>query len=348
MTAATATSPRRCGSSKARSRRQSSFGASSSERRSALPRTPEVASPNCSARLEQRRSLQLQPLDPRRGDSPARVGPAEHRLDQAADREDREQGDDVCERLVEGRLVGQPGLDQVRPEAVQDRMRDLVGDDVVRETRVDRLVGELQVAEEDAAVVPRVVGVRLRERVRDEVELVARERPGEPTPERLLERGQRPGGDRVDVLRVEVEVGDEPGVVGAYEAVEVAPRVLLGRGRRVAQVDGWPQHAARGVVVDDVEALAAGAGLEQVGRDVDLGDDDPPGLVSDRRILRHDGHPPRAAGGVGRPRVDETCALGHAASPSAFCRGRAAPPTIEGSSSRVNQARPTLDGAIRS
>ena len=82
--------------------------------------------------------------------------------------------------------------------------------------------GSSRVAEEDAAVVAGVVRVRLGERVRDEEELVA-PKARKPAAERLLERRQRPRGDRVDVLGVELEIGDQHAVARAREAVEIAP-----------------------------------------------------------------------------------------------------------------------------
>ena len=185
----------------------------------------------------QRGPLQLRPRHAFRRDAAAHVRLAEDRLDERPDREDGQQRDDVGEGLVERRLVGQPRLDQVRPQPVEDGVCHLVRDDVVREARLDRAPGQLEVAEEDAAVVAGVVRVRLGERVRDEEELVAAEGPRKPAAERLLERRQRPRGDRVDVLGVELEIGDQHAVARAREAVEIAPGPLGARRGRVAQVD---------------------------------------------------------------------------------------------------------------
>ena len=49
------------------------------------------------------------------------------------EREDREQGDDVGERFVEGGLIREPGFGETRPEAVQHGVGRFVRDHVVGE-----------------------------------------------------------------------------------------------------------------------------------------------------------------------------------------------------------------------
>ena len=216
------------------------------------------------------------------------------------------------------------------------------------ETRVDRLVGELQVAEEDAAVVPRVVRIRLRERVRDEVELVARERPGEPTPERLLERGQRPGRDRVDVLRVEVEVGDEPGVVDALRS---------GRGSSTGAARARPQRRAGRRVAAARRARRRSRRRGNAGREGRARAGRPGRRPGRRRSSRprlgpKDPAPRWSSAARGGRRRASACRRTLRSRPRRFSVGSLEvvlrPQLLRGSSSRVNQPRSTLDGAVRS
>jgi len=90
-----------------------------------------------------------------------------------------EDGHDVGEALVEGEDVAVRGLEVARAEAVDESVRHLVCDDVVREAGEDRLAREVRagvfvvgakVAEEDGEEVGVVVGVRAAERVRQEAE----------------------------------------------------------------------------------------------------------------------------------------------------------------------------------
>ena len=163
-------------------------------------------------------------------------------------------------------------LDQVRPEAVEDRVRDLVGDDVVREARVDRLVRELEIAEEDAPVVTRIVGVRLREGVRDEKELVAPNAQASRRPSAELERGQRARRDCVDVLGMEVEVADElrtvlPGKAGRCSSTAAPTIRRRGRaGRPAAAASHGPRRSRRRGTAGRAAQARAGRPGHRLGR----------------------------------------------------------------------------------
>ena len=173
ITAATSTSPRRCGSSNSGSPRHASPGAKSLERRRALPRTPVVASPNSSATPNSTFVASARVLEHAHRDAALEIRLAERVVDHLGQGEHREDRDDVGQRLVEGGLVGQRRLEEARAQAVEDRVGRLVADDVVREAGVHRApVGSRQVAEEDPAVLASVVGVRLGEGPRHDVELV--------------------------------------------------------------------------------------------------------------------------------------------------------------------------------
>ena len=86
-----------------------------------------------------------------------------------------EQRDDVGERLVEGEHVGVARLVEAPVDAVEQRVRHLVGDDVVAqagEDRQRRRAGSVrsdrrrEVAEEERLLRRAVVRVRLAQRVR--------------------------------------------------------------------------------------------------------------------------------------------------------------------------------------
>ena len=159
-------------------------------------------------------------------------------------REDGQQRDHVREAFVEGRLIGQAGAEEAAAQAVQHGVGGLVGDHVVGEAGVDRVVAGLRhVAEEQGAIVGGVVGVRLAEGVRHQVQLMAGEGPGQPASQGGLEGGEGAGSDGVDLLGVEADVGQQLLVGGGGE--EVAVRGQVGRGL---------QHAGRGVEVDHLEA----------------------------------------------------------------------------------------------
>jgi hypothetical protein len=190
-----------------------------------------------------------------------------------------EDGDDVGESLVKAEDVAVRGLEVARPQAVDERVRHLVGDDVVREAAEDGLPREVRarlllvgpkVAEEDREEVGVVEGVRAAEGVGQE----AQGRPSleaEPAPERgveVLEDLRRHG---VNHLLVEAGV--------RLDRVEPP----LHQESRVVEVDRLVVAAAPAVVVDDLEPLAAGPGPERL---VPEGDRDP---VS-RRVPEHRVH----------------------------------------------------------
>ena len=102
-------------------------------------------------------------------------------------REVLEQRDDVGERLVEGEHVGVARLDEAAVHAVEQRVRRLVRDDVVRQAGEDqrrpacssgRRPPAREVAEQQRLLLRAVVGVRLAQRVRiDAQPLDERRRP---------------------------------------------------------------------------------------------------------------------------------------------------------------------------
>ena len=90
-------------------------------------------------------------------------------------REVLEDGDDVGERLVEGDHVRIARVEHAAMHAVEDRVRHLVRDDVVREAGEDDAAGKLvarvgrrgvEVAEQQRRLRRRVVGVLLAQGVR--------------------------------------------------------------------------------------------------------------------------------------------------------------------------------------
>jgi hypothetical protein len=149
------------------------------------------------------------------------------------------------------------------------------------------------------------VGVGLRERPRDDVQLVGAGLPVDAAPERELERRQRSRRDGVDVLGAECRVRDEGLVVaageappfvgrvfGRREAVEAGPAVLGSLDLGIAEIRDRPdQFPLRRVVVHDVEAVSARTGLEAVHRHLSLGREDPAVLETHIGILGDDRQP---------------------------------------------------------
>ena len=115
----------------------------------------------------------------------------EQRADHVGQREQRQQRHDVGEPLVEGRLIGRRRLQVSLAQSVEDGVGGLVRDHVMRQAGVDRLsAGTLEVAEEYPPVVPGVERVRIRERVRGDMNLMAVRAPGNAAAERELELRQ--------------------------------------------------------------------------------------------------------------------------------------------------------------
>jgi hypothetical protein len=184
-----------------------------------------------------------------------------------------EEGDDVGERLVEGERVAVRRQEILRQRRVEQRVRRLVRDDVVREAgeheparqlRAGRGAHRGEVAEQERVLARAVVRVRSAEGVRVDAEPVdelvpvadlARAiamRPEHAPSERELEVAHRRHGDGVDELLVELRVslvGIEP--VGADVVLEVH-RIVV--------------RLARRIVVDDLDVLADRADAELLPR----------------------------------------------------------------------------------
>ena len=87
--------------------------------------------PQLLGETKQRRPCQALDRHHRGSNPTVAVWTAEQTLDHLPKREDRQQRDDVSERLVECRLLRQPRLRIPGPEAIQQRMRRLVRDHIV-------------------------------------------------------------------------------------------------------------------------------------------------------------------------------------------------------------------------
>ncbi len=92
-------------------------------------------------------------------------------------------------------------------------MRRLMSDDIMREAGEDRIAAMSgEISEEHAAVFARIERVRFGEGMRGDMELVAVAAPRHAAAEGEFEAGQRPHDDRVDVLRVEARIVEQPPV----------------------------------------------------------------------------------------------------------------------------------------
>jgi hypothetical protein len=152
----------------------------------------------------------------------------------------------------------------------EQRVRGFVDDDVLRQAGVDAVArGAGEISENQAFDFRVVERVRVRHAVRRDLQLVALEtarRPGNPPAQREFETRERLHDERVDVLRVEAHVLQDPGFalrpLGGFLVVD--PREVV---RAV-------EHLARAVVVDDLDAITDGAWRELFGRHVDLRHED--------------------------------------------------------------------------
>ena len=199
-------------------------------------------------------------------------------LEDLGEREVLEQRDDVGKRLVEGADVGVGRREIAAVHAVEQRVRRLVRDDVVREAGEHHAarnvlgcfgLGGAEVAEQQRNLVRRVVGVRLAQRVRidaeaaDEHRIVlaapARRRrtvpPQAAAAERAFEVVDGQAGHGVDHLLVELRraftrrqpvLRQQAGIVEVHRLVEAAAgrvdvdhlQVLTDRAGR----KGLPRH----------------------------------------------------------------------------------------------------------
>ena len=145
-------------------------------------------------------------------------------------REVGEQRRQIGESLVERRNVDIGGLHEIFTDAVDDRMRRFVGDDVVRQTGENGLAGQiapgigaagLEITEHDAVDTGIVEGIGLAHRMRKQIEAagcggpllrrdVGRMRDFPPVnapAQRRLESLQGLAGDRIDHLLMEARIG---------------------------------------------------------------------------------------------------------------------------------------------
>ncbi len=174
-----------------------------------------------------------------------------------------EQRDDVGERLVEGRHVRVRGLLEAAVQAVQQRMRHLVGNDVARQAREHHRARRRRIAftrfgrevsEQQRLLVRAVIGVAGPQRMRIDAQTLhlddlvlsghAARRPQRGPAERLLEMADRRHADGIDHLLVELRIafGRRPSVLRQQELV--------------VQIDGLVDLVRRRVDVDDLEILA--------------------------------------------------------------------------------------------
>ena len=101
------------------------------------------------------------------------------------------EGDEIGERLVKGQDVAISRLEKVALHTVEDCVRGLVGDDVVRQARErhaarhaigGRLGTRREVAEKQRLLVPVIIGVLLAERVRVDAQALRRTKNAELPP----------------------------------------------------------------------------------------------------------------------------------------------------------------------
>ena len=112
----------------------------------------------------------------------------------------------VADELVECRRLGQHRLDEVRPDAVEHGVAELMIDDVGREAGVDALLAAIEIVELQRLALPVVVRVLARAGVRHDDQPVALESPGNapPEPGPAFEEVERALDDRPDVDLMEL------------------------------------------------------------------------------------------------------------------------------------------------
>src|SRR5262249_3579884 len=117
---------------------------------------------------------------------------------------------DIRETFVESGLVGRRALHVPPAQAIEQRVRRFVCDDVMRETGEDKLaVTPREIPKKDRPVVPRIKRIGIGECVRDDVNLMSAETPGAPAPECKFELRQRAHRNRVYVLGMKPRVLQE-------------------------------------------------------------------------------------------------------------------------------------------
>ena len=196
---------------------------------------------------------------------------------------------------MEAEHVGLNRLVELRPQPVEQRVRRLVRDDVVRQRRehqttwyrvASRLLAGAKVSERQAVVVAIVVGVLFRERERPDAQaqgVAAPGRqaasPGDVAPECAAERRIGQAADGVDHLKVELTVVRRGRQSILQQQVGMIEIQRLGFERR---------RRARGV---DFEQRACRPRIEILVRHVDRRH--AAGAPRDRRIEREDPQRPR-------------------------------------------------------
>jgi hypothetical protein len=176
-----------------------------------------------------------------------------------------EEGDDVGERFVEGEHIRVARFGEIGVQPVQERVRGLVRDDVVREAGKDQAARQVRpgvlgdrwkIAEEQGLLLGAVVGVGLPQCVRVDAKLahelvydthawlVGSRRPQRAPAQRPLEVLDGRHGHRVNHLLVKLR-----------RALRQWQSVLCQHERRV-EVHRLVEAVAGRVVVDDLEVLA--------------------------------------------------------------------------------------------
>src|SRR6516162_5678198 len=152
-------------------------------------------------------------------------------------------------------------------QAIKQRVRRFVCDDVMRETGEDRLaVTSHEIAKKDRPVVPRIKCIGIGECVRDDVNLMSAETPGAPAPECEFELCQRAHRNRVHVLGMEPRilqkspVAKSPHLQRGAAALFERERILVLSVQRPPITHRFVKCARRRVVVDDVDTVPARAG----------------------------------------------------------------------------------------
>ena len=210
-------------------------------------------------RLLERVALQMLGVD--QAFRPLAGFPIQQRAHDAFERENREQGDDVGKALVKRRLVRGGRLEVTAAQAVEDGVRRLVGDHVVRQAGEDRAVVRAgEVAEQNGSVGPGIKRVGLCEGMRCDVNLMAIGAPGNSASQSGLETGQRAHDYGVNVLGVEPRIAQNCRVVPLH-------RLCLVRRQDHRRL---VERVVRDVVVDDADAIASWAGSKLLCRNIDV------------------------------------------------------------------------------
>ena len=178
---------------------------------------------------------------------------------------------------MEPSLVGKPRREEPAAQAIQYCMCGFVRHDIVGQAGQNcfLLVVQLEIPEVQCLVVVRVVGVRLAEGGRNDIQLRTAEGPRNGTPERRLEDIEGPRSDSVHVL------GSESWIVEQGLVICVTIRILKPpassrprpRGKVQWRVERLPSPC--GVEVDDVKAGPPGSRVKSACRHLEQCTEDP-------------------------------------------------------------------------